>query len=137
MSEQSGQHEQVELDCHDMPTRDPQWTGEHFKAVASRAPGFKSLLAAEFNYDWDLDWPDVESVLVNDFDEASLAENIQYRDELDYLLVELSTDSDVDGFFSFVDSGLSPEVDLGQSARSWMVELRDCAARNVETKSAE
>lgn len=110
---------------------------EYYKAVASRAPGFKSLLAAEFNYDWDLDWPDVESVLVNDFDEASISENIQYRDELDYLLLELPTDRAVDGFFMFVGSGLSPRVDLGQSARSWMVELRDRAARNVETKSAE
>lgn len=62
---------------------------EYYRSVAARAPGFRSLLAAEFNYDWDLDWPDVESVLVNDLDEVSRAENVQYRDELDYLLREL------------------------------------------------
>jgi len=50
---------------------------EYYRSVAARAPGFRSLLAAEFNYDWDLDWPDVESVLVNDLDEVSRAENVQ------------------------------------------------------------
>lgn len=108
---------------------------EYYRSVAARAPGFRSLLAAEFNYDWDLDWPDVESVLVNDLDEVFRAENVQYRDELDYLLQELPTDSDVDGFFKFVGTGLSPRVDLGQSARSWMLELRDRAARNVQSKA--
>lgn len=110
---------------------------EYYKNVAGRAPGIKSLLAAEFNYDWDLDWPDVESVIVNDFDEAPRSENLRYREELDYLLGELPTDSDVDGFFKFVGTGLSPRVDLGKSARSWMVELRDRADRNARAKAEE
>lgn len=105
---------------------------EYYRAVAARVPQFRSLLAAEFNYDWELDWPDVESVLINDFDEASRAENVRYREELEYLLGELPTDRDVDDFFTFVGSGLSPRVDLGQSARSWLAELRDRAARNVD-----
>jgi hypothetical protein len=110
---------------------------EYYRTVAARVPQCKSLLAAEFNYDWELDWPDVESVLVNDFDEASRAENMRYREELGYLLGELPTDRDVDGFFRFVGSGLSPRVDLGQSARSWLAELRDRAARNVETEDRQ
>lgn len=110
---------------------------EFFRGVAARAPGFKSLLAAEFNYDWELDWPDVESVLAHDLDSAPYSENEQYRDELDYLLDALPTEGDVDEFFKFVGSGLSPKVDLGRSARSWMIDLRDRVARNCETKAKD
>lgn len=110
---------------------------EFYKSIVPAAAGFRSLLAAEFNYDWELDWPDVESVLVHDLDDASLAENIRYRDELDYLLRVLPTDEDVDGFFKFVGSGLSPKVHLRQSARSWMIELRDRVARNCASKAED
>ncbi|TDN46631.1 hypothetical protein EDF64_101498 [Curtobacterium flaccumfaciens] len=110
---------------------------DFLREVAGRAPEFKSLLAAEFNYDWELDWPDVESVLVHDLDSASYSENEQYRDELDYLLNALPTEGDADEFFKFVGSGLSPKVDLGKSARAWMVELRDRVDKNCAIKEGD
>lgn len=110
---------------------------EFFREIAARAPEFKTLLAAEFNYDWELDWPDVESVLVHDLDSASYSENEQYRDELDYLLNALPTEDDVDAFFKLVGSGLSPKVDLGKSARAWMIELRDRVDENCAIKAGD
>ena len=110
---------------------------EFLREVAARAPEFKSLLAAEFNYDWELDWPDVESVLVHDLDGASYSENEQYRDELDYLLDALPTEGDADEFFKFVGSGLSPKVHLGKSARAWMVGLRDRVDKNCAIKEGD
>lgn len=41
-----------------------------YREVVRRAPKTSSLLGAEFNFEWRLDWPDVEAVLVQDLDDA-------------------------------------------------------------------
>lgn len=101
--------------------------------LTAKTPACSSLLGAEFNLDWDLDWPDAESVLVNDLDDASVQDNARYRDELDLLLRELPTDDAVVRFFTYLDTGLSPEDAFGQSSRDWLIELRARATRNVES----
>lgn len=101
--------------------------------LTARTPAFSFLLAAEFNLDWDLDWPYAESVLVNDLDDASMQDNARYRDDLDLLLRELPTDDAVVRFFTYLDTGLSPEDAFGLSSRDWLIELRARATRNVDS----
>ncbi len=43
---------------------------DFYREVIRRAPRTTSLLGVEFNLDWQLDWPDAESVLVQDLDDA-------------------------------------------------------------------
>ncbi len=104
---------------------------DFYREVVRRAPKTTSLLGVEFNFDWRLDWPDAESVLVQDLDDAPLRDNEVLQTELDYLLSVLETDSSVDDFFTYIDSGLDPLADTGQTSRTWLIELRDRAARNV------
>lgn len=104
---------------------------DFYREVTRRAPRTTSLLGVEFNLDWRLDWPDAESVLVQDLDDAPLRDNEVLRTELDYLLNVLGTDSSVDDFFTYIDSGLDPLAETGQTSRTWLIGLRDRAARNV------
>lgn len=104
---------------------------DFYREVIRRAPRTTSLLGVEFNLDWQLDWPDAESVLVQDLDDAPLRDNEVLQTELDYLLNVLGTDSSVDDFFTYIDSGLDPLAETGQTSRTWLIGLRDRAARNV------
>lgn len=104
---------------------------DFYREVLRRAPRTTSLLGVEFNLDWQLDWPDAESVLVQDLDDAPLRDNEVLQTELDYLLNVLETDSSVDDFFTYIDSGLDPLAETGQTSRTWLIGLRDRAARNV------
>lgn len=104
---------------------------DFYREVFRRAPSTTSLLGVEFNLDWQLDWPDAESVLVQDLDDAPLRDNEVLQTELDYLLNVLGTDSSVDDFFTYIDSGLDPLAETGQTSRTWLIGLRDRAARNV------
>lgn len=104
---------------------------DFYREMIRRAPKTTSLLGVEFNFDWRLDWQDAESVLVQDLDEAPLRDNEVLQTELDYLLSVLETDSSVDDFFTYIDSGLDPLADTGESPRTWLIGLRDRAARNV------
>lgn len=104
---------------------------DFYREVTRRVPRTTSLLGVEFNLDWRLDWPDAESVLVQDLDDAPLRDNEVLRTELDYLLNALRTDSSVDDFFTYIDSGLDPLAETGQTSRTWLIGLRDRAARNV------
>ncbi len=104
---------------------------DFYREVIRRAPRTTSLLGVEFNLDWQLDWPDAESVLVQDLDDAPLRDNEVLQTELDYLLNVLGTDSSVDDFFTYIDSGLDPLAEAGQTSRTWLIGLRDRAARNV------
>lgn len=104
---------------------------DFYREVIRRAPRTTSLLGVEFNLDWQLDWPDAESVLVQDLDDAPLRDNEVLQTELDYLLNVLGTDSSVDDFFTYIDSGLNPLAETGQTSRTWLIGLRDRAARNV------
>lgn len=104
---------------------------DFYREVIRRVPRTTSLLGVEFNLDWRLDWPDAESVLVQDLDDAPLRDNEVLRTELDYLLNVLGTDSSVDDFLTYIDSGLDPLAETGQTSRTWLIGLRDRAARNV------
>lgn len=104
---------------------------DFYREVIRRAPRTTSLLGVEFNLDWQLDWPDAESVLVQDLDDAPLRDNEVLQTELDYLLNVLGTDLSVDDFFTYIDSGLDPLAETGQTSRTWLIGLRDRAARNV------
>ncbi|OEI68361.1 hypothetical protein [Curtobacterium sp. ER1/6] len=104
---------------------------DFYREVIRRAPRTTSLLGVEFNLDWQFDWPDAESVLVQDLDDAPLRDNEVLQTELDYLLNVLGTDSSVDDFFTYIDSGLDPLAETGQTSRTWLIGLRDRAARNV------
>lgn len=104
---------------------------DFYREVIRRVPRTTSLLGVEFNLDWQLDWPDAESVLVQDLDDAPLRDNEVLRTELDYLLNVLGTDSSVDDFLTYIDSGLDPLAETGQTSRTWLIGLRDRAARNV------
>lgn len=104
---------------------------DFYREVIRRAPRTTSLLGVEFNLDWQLDWPDAESVLVQDLDDAPLRDNEVLQTELDYLLNVLGTDPSVDDFFTYIDSGLDPLAETGQTSRTWLIGLRDRAARNV------
>lgn len=104
---------------------------DFYREVIRRAPRTTSLLGVEFNLDWQLDWPDAELVLVQDLDDAPLRDNEVLQTELDYLLNVLGTDSSVDDFFTYIDSGLDPLAETGQTSRTWLIGLRDRAARNV------
>ncbi len=104
---------------------------DFYREVTRRAPRTTSLLGVEFNLDWRLDWPDAESVLVQDLDDAPLRDNEVLRTELDYLLNVLGTVSSVDDFLTYIDSGLDPLAETGQTSRTWLIGLRDRAARNV------
>ncbi|WP_182048151.1 hypothetical protein [Curtobacterium sp. ME26] len=104
---------------------------DFYREMIRRAPRTTSLLGVEFNLDWQLDWPDAESVLVQDLDDAPLRDNEVLQTELDYLLNVLGTDSSVDDFFTYIDSGLDPLAETGQTSRTWLIGLRDRAARNV------
>lgn len=104
---------------------------DFYREVIRRAPRTTSLLGVEFNLDWQLDWPDAESVLVQVLDDAPLRDNEVLQTELDYLLNVLETDSSVDDFFTYIDSGLDPLAETGQTSRTWLIGLRDRAARNV------
>jgi hypothetical protein len=108
---------------------------DFYRDVVRRSPKMTSLLGAEFNFDWRLDWPDVEAVLVQDLDDASLADNEELRTELDYLLSVLGTEPLADAYFTYVDSGLDPLADTGRSTRSWLIDVRDRARRNVVLKA--
>ncbi|WP_139200151.1 contact-dependent growth inhibition system immunity protein [Curtobacterium sp. MCBA15_008] len=102
-----------------------------YRDVVRHAPRMTSLLGAEFNFDWRLDWPDVESVLVQDVDDADLAGNQELQTELDYLLSALETEALADAFLVHVDSGLDPLADTGESTRSWLIKVRERVRRNT------
>ena len=107
---------------------------DFYRDVVRHAPRMTSLLGAEFNFDWRLDWPDAEAVLVQDIDDADLAGNQELQTELDYLLSALGTESLADAFLVDVDSGLDPLADTGESTRSWLIGVRDRVRRNTASK---
>ena len=107
---------------------------DFYRDVVRHAPRMTSLLGAEFNFDWRLHWPDVESVLVQDVDDADRADNQELQTEIDYLLSALETESLADAFLVYVDSGLDPLADTGESTRSWLIRVRDRVRRNTASK---
>ena len=108
---------------------------DFYRDVVRHAPRMTSLLGAEFNFDWRLDWPDAEAVLTQDIDEAPLADNQALQTELDYLVGMLGSERLADGFVAYVDSGLVPLADTGRSTREWLIDVRDRVSRVVVLKA--
>lgn len=100
-------------------------TEAELRAVLTRTPQMNTLLGADFNQDWMLDWQSAEDVLICRIDEVDSARKRALLREVKSLLSALETDQDVEDFLDFVGSGLVPTIDFAQSARAWLCGIRD------------
>ncbi|TCK63851.1 contact-dependent growth inhibition system immunity protein [Curtobacterium sp. PhB136] len=93
---------------------------EKYRALVERSPSVRNLLAAEFNQDWDLDHPDVESVYASTIDQLEGREGDVYLEEAKLLQQELGEDDSVKRYMRYVGTGLSPMLDLGMTPKQWL-----------------
>jgi hypothetical protein len=95
------------------------------RSVLARVPHLRTLLGAEFNQDWTLDWASVEEVLQTRIDRADGARRSALLHEIDVLLNSLPADRDIETFLEYVGSGLVSGVDVDESPRAWLAKVRD------------
>ena len=93
---------------------------EYYRSVAARAPGFRSLLAAEFNYDWDLDYADAESLYADSLDRLRPTARDQYVAEARLLERELPDDESVLEYIYWVGAAIDFEGDFEVSPVEWL-----------------
>lgn len=95
------------------------------RSVLARVPHLRTLLGADFNQDWTLDWASVEEVLQARIDRADDARRSALVREIDLLLKSLPADRDIEAFLDHVGSGLVPGVDVDEAPRAWLAKVRD------------
>ncbi|ROS75214.1 hypothetical protein EDF24_2662 [Curtobacterium sp. PhB130] len=88
--------------------------------LALRTPRIVNLLAAYFNYDWNLDHPDVEAVYADAFDDLPPESRRAYLDQARSLQAALDDDDAVKEYLRYVGTGLSPMLDLGMTPGQWL-----------------
>lgn len=79
-----------------------------------------NLLAAFFNYDWDLDYPDVEAVYVDAFDDLCHESRLEYFEQAKILQTTLADDDVVERYLRHVGTGFSPTRDTGMAPKQWL-----------------
>ncbi|MCJ1715741.1 contact-dependent growth inhibition system immunity protein [Curtobacterium sp. VKM Ac-2922] len=89
------------------------------RALIAKIPHLRNLLAAVFNYDWDLDYEDAEAAYASVFDDLDADARVEYIREAQLLERELTSETEVQEFLNFVGSGLAPSEDLGVSLAEW------------------
>lgn len=93
---------------------------ERLRELGALAPHICDFLAADFNYDWDLDHPDVESLYADVLDRLRPLERTLYISEARTLERALTNDEAVVGFLRWVGVGMDPEEDFGVSPVEWL-----------------
>lgn len=88
--------------------------------LGRRTPGIVTLLAAQFNYDWELDHADVEAAYADAFDGLTADARNDWAEQAKVLQKELSDDHAVQEYLRYVGTGLSPERNLGLSPKRWL-----------------
>lgn len=90
------------------------------EALGRRTPGIVTLLAAQFNDDWELDHADVEAAYADAFDGLTADARNDWAEQAKVLQKELSDDHAVQEYLRYVGTGLSPGRNLGLSPKRWL-----------------
>lgn len=93
---------------------------ERLRELGALAPHVSGFLAADFNYDWDLDHADAESLYAAVLDRLRPSERTSYISEARVLERALTDDEAVMQFLRWVGVGMDPDEDFGQTPVEWL-----------------
>lgn len=97
----------------------------NMRSALAQTPHMRTLLGAEFNQDWTLNWASVEDVLKERLDKVDEVRKRAFLRETELLLEILKSDEEVETLLDFVGSGLVPGIDFHEPPRAWLETLRD------------
>lgn len=95
-------------------------TPERLRELGALAPHIYDFLAASFNYDWDLDYPDAESLYADSLDRLRPTARDQYVAEARLLERELPDDESVLEYIYWVGAAIDFDGDFGVSPVEWL-----------------
>ncbi|WP_141693446.1 hypothetical protein [Curtobacterium sp. UCD-KPL2560] len=95
-------------------------TPERLRELGALAPNVYDFLAADFNYDWDLDHADAESLYADVLDRLGPTVRDKYVAEARLLERELPDDESVLEYISWVGAAIDFEGDFGVSPVEWL-----------------
>ncbi|MGN7190286.1 MULTISPECIES: contact-dependent growth inhibition system immunity protein [unclassified Curtobacterium] len=93
---------------------------ERLRELGALAPHVYDFLAAYFNYDWDLDYADAESLYADSLDRLRPTARDQYVAEARLLERELPDDESVLEYIYWVGAAIDFEGDFGVSPVEWL-----------------